>query len=467
MNIVTKIKPLSAAMLLALGATGAEAVTLNITNSTTAGVNGVDFNYSCNTSNFTAGREFRMCNPTGNLAGGFPVQKDTASGDEVWTFDSAGVFTSTSGSPATAGINPALTAPYAGVSADPTGGTAMDDGAAFFGPNFSFLAPISGSNAAAAYGSGSIAVDTVNNLTYLDFPALEAQWGGVFFPLGQDGNVGIHFSGPISSIVKNDGGSGNTSFDFSISGEHTITAAEDPNAAGFADWSPEWYYVGNGTAVDSLFASMSSPTGGTIVPRAGGPSVGNSYNDGRITLSESVAFFGADGVVVKPCFGGCFDLTVTGVAVSASIVLPVSQIMPNNSTYRVHDGGAWVDFDTSAGDTFESGLGTGDPINCSGAGYSLGLTAGDTCVRVTIADNGPNDQDPATGTVSHTGGVAENPTGMAPIFRAFSIPGEELSSGCTLASGPVAANKRADWWLLAAFLGLLGLRRKLKLQRLD
>ncbi len=80
---------LGSAIALSLGLTNVNAATFNFSNTTTAGVQGVDFNYTCNTSDFSAGAEFRMCDPGGNLGGGFPLNKDTASGDEVWTFDAS------------------------------------------------------------------------------------------------------------------------------------------------------------------------------------------------------------------------------------------------------------------------------------------------------------------------------------------------------------------------------------------
>jgi hypothetical protein len=217
------------AIALALGATGVNATTFTFANSTTAQDGSV---YACNspTLDFSAGREFRMCDPTGSLGGGFPTQKDTINGGETWTY-TGGVMTATAGMPDTAGVVPAYTAPYPGSSADPAGGAAMDQGAAFFGPLFSFLAPISGSNAANAYGAGTIQNVTATTFE-LYFPVLEAQWGGVFFPLGQ-ASGGVTFHGTFT-------GSGG----FSMWAEELIDASEDPNGAGFAGWTAQWAYVG-------------------------------------------------------------------------------------------------------------------------------------------------------------------------------------------------------------------------------
>lgn len=227
---------LTSAIVLALGmSAGADAAVFTFTSNAAAGVNGVDFNYTCNTSNFQAGKEFRMCDPNGNLGGGFPTQKDTVTGGETWTY-TGNTMTATAGMPNTAGINPSYTAPYPGSSADPTGGPAMDQGAVFFGAPFSFLAPIAGSNAASAYGVGTLSNPTAGSFT-LSFPVLEAQWGGVFFPLGQ-ASGGITFTGTYDI-------SGN----FSMWAEELIDPSEDPNNAGFAGWTAEWYYTGNVTGL--------------------------------------------------------------------------------------------------------------------------------------------------------------------------------------------------------------------------
>jgi len=82
------------------------------------------------------------------------------------------------------------------------------------------------------------------------------------------------------------------------------------------------------------------------------------------------------------------------------------------------------------------------------------LQGGDQCIQLTIEDNGPNDTNPAVGTVADPSGVASVPTPPLPD------PSTNGGSGCTIGKTPVDPMKRADWWLLGGLLGWLGLRRR-------
>jgi hypothetical protein len=235
---------LSSAVALAFVATSAQAVTFNFDNSTAAGVNGTDFNFSCNTSNFLAGREFRMCDPTGALGGGIPAQKDTINGSESWSFAAGvtGLMTGVTNTANTAGLSPTVSsyidAGYVAGSADRNGGPGMDQGADFFGGNFGFLAPYVGSDAVTGAGNANDVpvapgVYTATSATTftLFFETLEAQWSGTHFSLGRDSG-GITFNGTTDGT------------NFSMYAEELIDASEDNGSAGFAGWTAEWYYVG-------------------------------------------------------------------------------------------------------------------------------------------------------------------------------------------------------------------------------
>ena len=245
MRLNMKKTTIGAAIALALGATGAQAVTFNFGNSTTAGVNGTDFNYACNTSNFIAGREFRMCDPTGALGGGIPPQKDTINGTETWSFSGTvtGSMTGVANTGTTGGLSTLVAAyvdaGYVAPSADRNGGPAIDQGATFFGYSFGFLAPILGSEANTAgvphpndtsVGAG---VYTATSATTFEifFPVLEAQWAGTHFSLGRDSG-GITFAGTTDGT------------NFSMWAEELIDPSEDNGAAGFGGWTAQWYYVG-------------------------------------------------------------------------------------------------------------------------------------------------------------------------------------------------------------------------------
>jgi hypothetical protein len=161
-----------------------------------------------------------------------------------------------------------------------------------------------------------------------------------------------------------------------------------------------------------------------------------------------------------PCVGDCFDFRVTGLAGGrAKVVLPLKFGIRPNSTYRRYMNGAWGDFVTSSGDTVKSAplvAGTGNCPAVNDASYTPGLTAGNRCVQLDIADNGLNDANAAVGTIDDPSGVAAG---------AVVVPPKDLStssSGCSLSADPVSVLKRADWLLLLGFVGWLGLvaRRK-------
>lgn len=228
------------AMGLALGVVAAApasaAVTLQFTNS---GVSAAAAG-ACSSIGWTAGNEYRMCDPSGAaLGGGFPLQKNTISGVEVYAYNDAGKLVSVTGTPNNGGTwgGPA---PVAG-----TNVTTQQD-ANFFGGAFNFLAPTTTSLAGAAYGVGtSLTSAPVNGTaTLMHFNVLEAQWGGTHFPLGSVGtDGGIDFVGTISGATT----VGNvTTFSFDVFANELIDTAEDPGAAGFTGWTAQWHMQGTG-----------------------------------------------------------------------------------------------------------------------------------------------------------------------------------------------------------------------------
>lgn len=237
---------LSAAVALVLGSVtmGAQAVTLTFSNSTTAGVAGTDFNYSACNVNFLTAREFRMCDPTGALGGGIPLQKDVISGGETWGFTGSDM-TSVSGTGAVGALATGVTS-YIDMnmidpSADRDGATlGLHQGADFFGNGFNFLAPVLGSEANTAgspaandigIAAGQYTVTGANTFEIF-FEVLEAHWAGAHFMLGQAGGAGITFYGTTDGT------------NFSMWAQETIDASEDKTNAGFAGWTAQWYMVG-------------------------------------------------------------------------------------------------------------------------------------------------------------------------------------------------------------------------------
>ena len=378
-------------------------VTLTFTDSATAGVAGTDFDFGTCNIDFTAGREFRMCDPNGNLGGGFPVQKDALMGGEQWVFSDTGLMTNISGTTNNPGVDCALVPGSAACAAGTN--VTLEQNATFFGSPFNFLGPVQGSLAGTAYGVGSTAVDLGADSLTTEFPVLEAQWAGTWFPLGQYLDAGITISGSLTNLAY---GAGTLTFDYKISGEHLIDATEDPGIAGFASWTAQWYLVGSGSM------PLQSPTAsaGTIDPAAGSAAAGNVFDDGRLSLAELAA--NADADVSQSCVGGCFDFEVATIGgPTVQIVLPLSAPAPSDPGYRKYDtvAGTWSTFvEDGINDKVESVQGSlgncpapGDP-----AYDGSPLTEGHYCVQLTISDNRPNDADSIMGSVTGRGGVGED-----------------------------------------------------------
>jgi MYXO-CTERM domain-containing protein len=116
--------------------------------------------------------------------------------------------------------------------------------------------------------------------------------------------------------------------------------------------------------------------------------------------------------------GGLFDFEVHGVAPggTAQIVLPLQSAIRSGAVYRQYSAAAgWHDFVGDASNSLASAHSSGGV--CPGPGstaYTAGLTAFNDCVRLTIQDGGPDDEDGvANGVVRDPGGVAVAPSSSA------------------------------------------------------
>ena len=211
-------------------------------------------------------------------------------------------------------------------------------------------------------------------------------------------------------------------------------------------------------------ASSDTFTAGDIAQNTGNPNGVVSMADiGVIDNGETLSTV-ADLGIAQSCVGGCFDFVISGVSGSTQVVLPLSVPIPAVTgggllVYRKLDAVGWHSFDTSGGNAIHSAPGTFVSPNttCPEPGSSLyaqGINAGDRCLRLTIVDNGPNDADAVVGTVTDPGGIAET----------YSVDTRQATvDGCSMTAGSnVGLKDRADWLLIAGFLGLLGL---FKLQR--
>ncbi|MFK5948221.1 MAG: hypothetical protein QM500_05585 [Methylococcales bacterium] len=465
-----------------------------------------------NTVPFAASMEFRMMKLDGDTGGG--GEKSLFNGGETWVFNDDVKLSSVTGTEITGGTDDAVSPG----SPLPAGGIGLFNNAPFFDAPFGFLAPTTGSAVAATYGESKLSVDTDGGTIQVFFPALEAQWGQTYFPLGLGAEplrgLGITFSGTLSNIQLNTPTTGQATYDFVMTAEHTIVnsliqiyaptaMSEDPYIDparginnpnnGFGGWTATWEIHGSAVGAMTVINAPGTSTGSLAASLPG-----TSRNDGRISQAElnDAALYNAsadDGSVsssktitdadsplydaagaLKTCIGGCFAFTVTGVTgATEQIVIPLSSSIPANAVYRKLIAGAWVNFDDSGVDAIESAPGViGD---CSAAtAYTPGLSQGDFCVRLTIADGGPNDDDgtpadltDADGTIIDPGGIAllNTPAPLCerdPTNEACTITSLDDANGCSISSRPVDPMEKADWFIVAAFIALLGFTRRMR-----
>ncbi|MEO8018192.1 MAG: hypothetical protein ABI769_10290 [Pseudomonadota bacterium] len=126
--------------------------------------------------------------------------------------------------------------------------------------------------------------------------------------------------------------------------------------------------------------------------------------------AATVSSLAADGVVNS---GGMFDFEIRSlpqVGQSTSLVIAQTAPIGAHAVYRVYDPVArtWSSFVAGANDSLASAPSVGGtcPPPASAA-YQPGLVAGNSCVRLTISDGGPNDADHGSnGHIASLGGVA-------------------------------------------------------------
>lgn len=248
---------------------------------------------------------------------------------------------------------------------------------------------------------------------------------------------------------------------FGFSGVDTFTYTVSDSASAS---SPATVTV----TVSAKSGEPTSPTG-TVTCGTTAASAGATTDCAITTTDIGVADNGSTAKqgIAQSCIGGCFDFQVSGVTGDAQVVLTLSTAIPtpaagNSTVYRKLTSAGWVNFVNSGTNAISSVPGTvsGADIICPAADDSAyasapGLTVGNRCVRLTITDGGPNDDDGlVNGTVVDPGGVGES------FFIDTRTSGTD---GCSMTGTAHNANDHADWWLLSAFIGVLGwfsLKRK-------
>jgi len=228
----------------------------------------------------------------------------------------------------------------------------------------------------------------------------------------------------------------------------------------------------NATVTITVVATVPSATAGSVTP--GNTASGAGSTTGRIASTDLTVIDEGDTAkqgIESSCIGGCFDFIVSGLSNGGTtqVVLPLTATIPtpaegHSYTYRKLNiaTSTWSTFDTSGDNAIHSADGTisGSTTSCPAADDTVydsspNITIGHECIRLTIVDGGPNDDDGlANGTVVDPGGVAES------FFIDTRTSGTD---GCSMTGTTRNANNHADWWLVSAFIGLLGwfsLKRK-------
>ena len=292
----------------------------------------------------------------------------------------------------------------------------------------------------------------------LDFTSWRVTWNGIP-AINMGGSAGLDspvFMGKAAIVCSGNVDANGYCIDGSTFTLNYMAHVPPGDPSGFGGVPYGLHLVGHVRFLNTTLASS-----GTIAPGAHGGATG------RVTATDLVNNGGAtlDTEAGTPCVGDCFDFTVTNLSLGrAKAVLPLKFGIRPNSSYRKYINGAWKDFDTTTltngvADTVMSAPLMPNSGNCPAPGdasYTPGLTAGNHCVQLDIADGGPNDTDATVGTIGDPSGVHAPPVSAVVDTRTTS------SSGCSLSADPVSVLKRADWLLLLGFVAWLGLivRRK-------
>lgn len=192
-------------------------------------------------------------------------------------------------------------------------------------------------------------------------------------------------------------------------------------------------------------------------------SSGNFTSENRLASTDVPV----DSEVDLQCVGDCFDFTVGNITTAKiSVVIPLAGGVPLNPVWRYLDNGEWASFDTTQGDTIESAPFAPGTMQCpapSDSAYGP-LTTGHYCLQLTITDNGPNDKDPAVGTITDPSGMGSG--GSAGGGVVFADNRTTNSSGCTIAANNIYPLQHLEWWLLTGLTVWLGRNRRHRARRL-
>ncbi len=144
--------------------------------------------------------------------------------------------------------------------------------------------------------------------------------------------------------------------------------------------------------------------------------------------------------------GGLYDFVVKGLSEAsrtARIVIPLSQSVPADASYRKFSEGQWFEFIENGTDFIESANKVNNACPEPGSAlYQLGLLRFADCLQLNISDGGPNDAD------GQENGVIVDPSGVA---------AEASSSTTQVLSAPTEQPSGSGSLGMWSFFGLLTL----------
>ena len=138
--------------------------------------------------------------------------------------------------------------------------------------------------------------------------------------------------------------------------------------------------------------------------------------------------------------GAIYDFEVHGLSEAnrvARVIVPLVQAIPPAAVWRKHMNGQWQSFVLTADDTLDSALAVDGVCPAMNSTQWLsGLRNGMNCVRLQLADGGPNDADGAAN------GVVRDPSGVA-------VARDDPAAPTAPTNGPNSAGVIAlFWWLM-------------------
>lgn len=156
------------------------------------------------------------------------------------------------------------------------------------------------------------------------------------------------------------------------------------------------------------------------------------------------------------CNPACLDIVAPASGGMSTVIVPLPSGIVADTEIRINLNDSWETFDTTSGDSISTAAGA--PGFCPPPGssqYVDGVTEGDLCVQLKMADSGLNDED----------SVADQVTGIVSFAQGVVIPADPAPDPDPLAPLLAAASDSGsmDLWalMLTVFsLGLVRLGRK-------